>query len=487
MTAQTILPANSASSGSYQVDNSVRFDDGDSAYMTKTPSGAGNRDRWTFSTWTKRGNLSGEYQTIISTSGDSADDTDYLYFNADNTLHVHLVVSGSAYGTLYTNRKFTDVSAWYHIILVYDSGNGTAGDRLIMYINGVRETSFSASSFPDQNADSVMTLGSGGIDVGRDGSSSGSGFLDGYLAETVLIDGLALDPTSFGEFDDSGIWKPIDVSGLTFGTNGFYLDYKDSSNLGNDANGGTDFGETNLAATDQSTDTCTNNACTLNTLYRSGATFTQGNLVYQAPGSNPVFGALTTFGVSAGKWYAECKYHAGSNHYGVLGVADEVFATLTDLGSATNTDLGKTGAALGSHPNTCTVAYVINTGKIRNNNNNQNYGSGGGDGDIINIALDRDNRKVYFGINGTYENSGDPAAGSNGFDISGQVTGNEYFLGVTNDTGASETILDFNFGGGFGQTAVSTANADANDHGNFEYAVPSGFFAWNTKNLAEYG
>ena len=196
---------------------------------------------------------------------------------------------------------------------------------------------------------------------------------------------------------------------------------------------------------------------------------------------------LQLLGVSAGKWYAECKYVAGSNHYGIIGICDEVFATLGDLGSATNTDFGKTGPALGSHPQNCTVAYVINTGKIRNNNVNQNYGSGGGDGDIINIALDRDNRKVYFGINGTYENSGDPAAGSNGFDISSQVTGDTYFLGVTNDTGASETILDFNFGGGFGQTAVSSANADANGHGNFEYAVPSGFFAWNTKNLAESG
>jgi hypothetical protein len=384
------------------------------------------------------------------------------------------------------NRLFRDISAWYSIIFIYDSSQGTAANRCKLFINGVQETSFATETYPDQNEDGQFAIQNHTQMIGNNTPSATD--FGGYISEIIGVDGQALAYTDFGEFDeDSGIWKPIDVSEIDVGTLGFYLDFEDSSALGNDVSGVGDFTLVNLAAVDQSTDTCTNNFCTWNTLYRNGATFTQGNLVYQAPGSNPVFGALTTFGVSAGKWYAECKYHAGSNHYGVLGVADEVFATLTDLGSATNTDLGKTGAALGSHPNTCTVAYVINTGKIRNNNNNQNYGSGGGDGDIINIALDRDNRKVYFGINGTYENSGDPAAGSNGFDISGQVTGNEYFLGVTNDTGASETILDFNFGGGFGQTAVSTANADANDHGNFEYAVPSGFFAWNTKNLAEYG
>jgi len=372
-------------------------------------------------------------------------------------------------------------------VVAFDSSQGTASNRNKIYVNGVQETSFATETYtPNQNMDHKLLSGELNS-LGKD--SEQNTFAACYFCEVVGIDGVAHAPTSFGEFDeDSGIWKPKSVSGLTFGTNGFHLNFADSSALGTDVSGnGNNFANTNLAATDQSTDTCTNNACTWNTLYRNSATFTQGNLVYQAPGSNPVFGSITTFGVSAGKWYAECKYHAGSSHYGIIGICDEVFATLGDLGSATNTDFGKTGAALGSHPNTCTVAYVINTGKIRNNNNNQNYGSGGGDGDIINIALDRDNRKVYFGINGTYENSGDPAAGSNGFDLSSQVTGNEYFLGVTNDTGASETILDFNFGGGFGQTAVSSANADANGHGNFEYAVPSGFFAWNTKNLAENG
>jgi len=104
--------------------------------------------------------------------------------------------------------------------------------------------------------------------------------MDGYLSEMVFIDGQNLAPTSFGEFDEDTprTWKPIDVSGLTFGTNGFYLDFEDSSNLGNDASGGTDFTENNIAAVDQATDTCTNNFCTLNPLVRTDQiTFSEGN------------------------------------------------------------------------------------------------------------------------------------------------------------------------------------------------------------------
>jgi hypothetical protein len=494
----SILSANTLSSG-YDVDNSARLS-GDS-YLSKTPSNA-NYLHATFSFWVKRSKLGTDQGLFGRKASNQTAHGTFCHFTAtsDQLLINFRNSGGTSRYYIITHRVFRDISAWYHIHIVIDGDNGTQADRIQLYINGVRETAFDLLNTPSANDYEISTFNNdGGTDftVGRSLRSQNNTFynFEGYMAEFHCSVAAAYPPTEFGEFDEDSpsIWKPKKAD-ITYGNDGFYLEFKEtgtsqnSSGIGADTSGEDHhYAVTNLAATDQSTDTCTNNGCTWNTLYRSGATFTEGNLVYQAPGSNPVFGSLTTFGVSAGKWYAECKYHAGSNHYGVLGVADEVFATLTDLGSATNTDLGKTGAALGSHPSTCTVAYVINTGKVRNNNNNQNYGSGGGDGDIINIALDRDNRKVYFGINGTYENSGDPAAGSNGFDISSQVSGNEYFLGVTNDTGASETVLDFNFGGGFGQTAVSSANADANGHGNFEYAVPSGFFAWNTKNLAEQG
>jgi hypothetical protein len=468
----------------FTVANSVRFNNGSSDSLNRTVSSASNRRTFTVSLWCKRSNL-GVLRSLIG--ADSGSGTNFgLQFQTDDTL---AVFEGSS-TFLITTQVFRDPSAWSHFVLAIDTTNSTANNRIRLYHNGTEITSFGTRNNPSQNTDLAWN---NNVDntVGADKPTSGMrNFFDGYLAEVVNIDGSQLTPSSFGQFNEDSptVWEPIDVTGLTFGTNGFYLDFEDSSALGNDASGNdNDFTAANLTSVDQSTDTCSNNGCTWNILIPTSSTFTEGNLVYTANSSNPVFGSLTTFGVTSGKWYAECKYVSGSNHYGIIGVADEVFAGINDLGTGTNTDLGKTGSALGSDPADCSVAYVIDTGKIRNNNNNQDYGSGGGDGDIINIALDRDNRKVYFGINGTYENSGNPGSGSNGFDLSSQVTGDTYFLGVTNDTGASETVLDFNFGGGFGQTAVSTGNSDANGYGNFEYAVPSGFYSWNSKNLAEFG
>jgi hypothetical protein len=468
----------------FTVANSLRFD-GSSSNLSRTKGTSDSTKIGTYSWWIKNSKFTG--QNLID-CGDAFANSASVYISSNNTLSIYARVSNTNVLVLETDREFRDSAAWHNIVVAIDTTQGTASNRAKVYVDGVQQTSFSTETYPDQNADLRFFTSSETEKISSTVYETG-GFFGGYMCEVVKVDGQALAPTSFGQFnnDSPTIWEPIDVAGLTFGTNGYYLDFEDSSNLGNNVAGGTDFTENNIAATDQSTDTCTNNGCTWNTLIRSGATFSEGNLVYQAPSSNPVFGSLTTFGVNSGKWYAECKYHAGSNHYGIIGIADEVFAVLSGLGSVNQTDLGKTGAALGSDPNDCTVAYVINTGKIRNNNNNQDYGSGGGDGDIINIALDRDNRKVYFGINGTYENSGNPGSGSNGFDLSSQVTGDTYFLGVTNDTGASETILDFNFGSGFGLTAVSSGNSDANGYGNFEYAVPSGFYAWNSKNLAEFG
>jgi hypothetical protein len=468
----------------FTVANSLRFD-GSSSNLSRTKGTSDSTKIGTYSWWIKNSKFTG--QNLID-CGDAFANSASVYISSNNTLSVYARVSNTNVLVLETDREFRDPSAWHNIVVAIDTTQSTASNRAKVYVDGVQQTSFSTETYPDQNADLRFFTSSETEKISSTVYETG-GFFGGYMCEVVKVDGQALAPTSFGQFNEDSptVWEPIDVAGLTFGTNGYYLDFEDSSNLGNNVAGGTDFTENNIAATDQSTDTCTNNGCTWNTLIRSGATFSEGNLVYQAPSSNPVFGSLTTFGVNSGKWYAECKYHAGSNHYGIIGIADEVFAVLSGLGSVNQTDLGKTGAALGSDPNDCTVAYVINTGKIRNNNNNQDYGSGGGDGDIINIALDRDNRKVYFGINGTYENSGNPGSGSNGFDLSSQVTGDTYFLGVTNDTGASETILDFNFGSGFGLTAVSSGNSDANGYGNFEYAVPSGFYAWNSKNLAEFG
>lgn len=480
----TIYGANTLSTG-YDVANSLRFNGGSSDDLERTPSSSGNNNKNTISVWVKRSRVD-EEDFIIYGFGGSANRCKITFLD-NNKLQINTIVSSSNNLVYETNRLFRDVSAWYHIVIAFDSTLGTAGDRVRLYINGVEETSFATETHMGQNTSNFLSTSGTPVYIGSQASGN---YFDGYMAEFVFIDGQQLDPTSFGEFDSNSpnIWKPKDVSGLTFGTNGFYLDFEDSSSLGNDAAGSNNFTVNNLTSVAQSTDTCTNNYATFlgEKLMRSNSTFTNGNLKYNSPASNPVFGSLTTFGVQAGKWYAEVKYLTGSNHYLILGIADEVFATLNDLGSATNTDLGKTGSLGHSDAQNSTIAYVVNTGAYRNNNSNTSWGSGGGDGDIINIALDRDNRKVYFGVNGTYGNSSNPATGSNGIDISSLVTGDIYFLGVTNDTGSSETTAEFNFGAG-ATTAISSGNSDANGYGNFEYSVPSGYYAWNTKNLAEFG
>ena len=240
-------------------------------YLSKTLGTPTGTTKLTISLWVKNA-LPGSSQILLNS------DNDYFYFHSNNYLDFDMTI-----GRLATNRLFRDSSAWYHIVLRVDTTQSTAGNRLRLYVNGVQETSFSTSNQPDQNEDLAINVDGEVTYIGSEAyTSGGSRYFDGYMAETVLIDGQSLAPTSFGEFDEDSptIWKPINVSGLTRGTNGFYLDFEDSSNLGNDAFGDTDLTEVNLVATDQSIDTCTNNYATFlgEKVMRSNSTFTNGNL-----------------------------------------------------------------------------------------------------------------------------------------------------------------------------------------------------------------
>ena len=224
-----IIPANSLSSGGYLVDNSCRFNDGSSDYMNRTLGTPTDPEKWTWSCWVKRSNL-GASQTLFSyDSGGNLQE--FIGFNSTDTFRWYHRTSGGTTYYLNTNRLFRDVSAWYHILVVYDSSQGTASNRVKFFVNGTQETSFETETYPAQDVDSELNK----ANAVRIYSWNGSEYFDGYIAENVFCDGQALTPTDFGEFDeDSGIWKPIDVSGLTFGTNGFYLDFEDSSALGDD-------------------------------------------------------------------------------------------------------------------------------------------------------------------------------------------------------------------------------------------------------------
>jgi hypothetical protein len=296
------------------------------------------------------------------------------------------------------------------------------------------------------------------------------------MSEINLIDGQALDPTSFGEFDeDSGIWKSIAYTG-TYGTNGFYLEFKDSSALGDDTSGeGNDFTVNNLTSIDQTTDTPTNNFCTLNSLDNiASATFTEGNLQIVTGVSSDTYNTAT-FGMTAGKWYWEAKFLSsgalGNAEWGI--VAQPSYKTTS-------------GARLYQQSNSVSV----------NDYNYNVYANGSSTGitvgtyaqnDIINFAYDADNNAFYIGRNDTWLNSGVPTSGASktGAFTPG-TSGITYFPAVGDQNGSAGYSFQFNFGNP--PYTVTAPSSDANGYGAFDIdVVPAGYYALNTKNLAEYG
>mgnify|MGYP003647846937 CR=1 FL=1 len=441
----------------FNVTNSLRFNRPSSDYLNRTQSGGSAPTKATFSTWLKRTNLG--IETWMFDAPNSSNQSDGFRHLTGDTLQFLL---NDSY-VLTTNRLFRDVSAWYHLVVAMDTTQNTDSNRVKLYVNGVQETSFSATSYPSQNATAQGLFVSGRpLYIGR---QSGGNYLDGYLAETVFIDGQALDPTSFGETDSqTGIWIPKDVSGLTFGTNGFYLDFKDSSALGNDAAGSNNFTVNNLTSLDQSTDTCTTNFATWNPLFRRGTitpTFTNGSLTSDFTGGAQQF-ALTTFGASSGKWYAEMKWVSShGNAACVTGILDMAFSGTADPnGAVTNA-----------------FSYFA-SGNKNVSGSSSSYGASYGAGDIIGIAIDCDNSKLYFSKNGVYQNSGVPTSGSTGTGAIPIISGVTYGIYGSEYDGR---VADLNTGNA--PYAISSGNADTNGFGNFEYAVPTGFLSLNTKNL----
>ena len=451
-----ILPSNSISAGGYEVDNSLRFNRGSSDYLSRTQT-SGNRKTFTISFWLKRSGIS-ESTQLIGTDPDGSVASNFNILDIKST--DELDFSGNVSGTtfrLITNRKFRDVSAWYHIVFSVDTTQSTASNRMKIYVNGVQETSFSTETYPSQNLDTRFNLNTYLLTVG---GRSGA-YLNGYMAEVVLVDGQALDPTSFGEFDeDTGIWKPISVSGLTFGTNGFYLDFENSGSLGADVSGnGNNFTVNNLTSIDQTTDTCTNNYDTANPLIaNSNITYAEGNLKTSHTYASQWRWTASTIGVDTGKWYAEFKVSAVGSET-AIGIMPE--DAINGNQNSGNDFVGKF---------TDSVAYLYN-GQIYKSNSIDNTTSTYTTNDIVGVALDLDSNSIQFYKNGS----------SVGSAVS--LTANKnYFFGCA---GYNTAIILWNFGNP--PFTISSGNSDGNGYGNFEYSVPSGYYALNTKNLSEYG
>ena len=467
-----ILGTNSIKDTGFNVANSLRFNDGSSDNLSRTQESSANSQIFTYSTWVKRSGLTGVKQEMAS-GGSASTDFDMFYFDTSERLSYYSKTSNSENLDLATTRVFRDLSAWYHIVLSVDTTQGTASNRVKLYVNGVLETSYAVGTYPSVNTNLFLNKASQSQRIGRQAYFAGD-FFDGYMSETVLIDGQQLAPTSFGEFDeDSGIWKPIDVSGLTFGTNGFYLDFEDSSALGADVSGNSNnFTVNNLTAIDQSTDTCTNNFCTLNALNpvsQSNSQLSEGNLKLTNVGSQ-YFSRTGNIAVTSGKWYAEVK--------------------ITQLGGESQVGIIDITKATGDswYANAIERAYVyLQNGYRYSNDSGGSWGANSyTTGDIIGVAMDLDNNKVYVSKNGTWQNSGDPTSGATGTGAMYSITdGYDYtFVSTTLDSG-TDPVHEWNFGSP--SFSISSGNTDGNGYGNFEYAVPANYYSLNTKNLAEYG
>ena len=491
MTAQTILPANSVTGG-YEVSNSLRFNSGSSDTLSINMGTSSSRRIWTLSTWIKLSrDTNADNMNIVGTG--ASDDQNHIGFDGSGSVGNTKIALRHHNGTssdihIQSNANYNDQSAWYHVVYSVDTTQGTDTNRVKIYVNGTQVTSLATSTYPSQNFDWDFFQNGSTTYIGRRGHSSAY-LLDGYLAETVWIDGTQLTPTSFGEFDeDSGIWKPISVSGLTFGDAGFYLETKqsgtsqNSSGLGADTSGNDNhFAVNNLTAVDQSIDTCTNNFATLNPLQpttydaSNAMTLREGNLqLHGSTDGGPKFAGASTIGVSSGKWYAEFKSTISNNVFGMVGVD-------SNPGELARND---------KYPGFYANSYgYFKDGEKYTGNSGSSYGDSWTN-DIIGVALDLDNNKLYFSKDGTFQNSGDPTSGATGtgaiaITAASSTTAGAYFF-VLGDTSTSYiNPFDCNFGSPM--HSISSGNADGNGLGNFEYAVPSGYFALCTKNLAEYG
>ena len=468
---------NSIKDTGYNVANSVRLDRASSTSFSRSISTGGNQKTFTLSFWLKRSSNLGANNYLFQGYANSSYYGN-VYIDTNDQI-VYYNAQASATATVRPNDTIRDSSAWYHFVLAIDTTQGTDSNRVKWYKNGSQMTSLATSSYPAQNQNSEITGNGATLYIGKE---NGGNSFDGYMAEVVLIDGQALDPTSFGEFDEDSptIWKPKDVSGLTFGTHGFHLDFEDSSALGNDVSGNNnDYTPSNLAAIDQSTDTCTNNAMTINSLYYSSSsyTLTNGNLSVDGNASNAWRSLYGTFGLTSGKWYWEIKidaYNSGDQNNFAIGI---VSSDQVDQSSSNGKFFG---TAQG-------YAYHGKDGKKLNNDtvtaNGASYGDSYTVGDIIGVFLDLDNHKLYFSKNGTVQASGDPTSGSTGTNAAFSITtGHTYFPAIANYYSAE----NYSFNYGSPPFSISSGNADGNGHGNFEYPT-QGYYACNTKNLAEYG
>ena len=431
--------------GGYTVGRSLRFRSSASAYLSRTPASAGNRTTWTWSAWVKRGILGTSNQSLFSadTNSGAGNSSSYIWFTSSDTLAISI-----AAGTYYLNSSsvYRDPSAWYHIVVAYDTTQATASNRLKLYVNGVQLTAFGTATYPTQNYTSNINnnvLHSLSARVYQ--SPTIDTYTDCYLAEVNFIDGQALTPSSFGAYDTNGVWQPKKYSG-TYGTNGFYLPFSNTTStttLVQDSSGnGNNWTPNNISLTagttyDSMIDSPTvsasaSNYATLNPLDSAGGVISDGNLsaTQTATGRKK-----STIGVSSGKWYWEVT--AKSSGDLMIG--------------ASSVTLSAAGAIVGSAAND--YGYYSTNGQKYTNGTSSAYGATYTTNDVIGVALDLNSGTITF-----YKNNTSQGTAFTG--VSGTLTP------AVSSGGAAGASFAINFG-----------------QQPFSYTPPTGYSALNTYNL----
>jgi len=480
----------------HAINQSLRFNAADSSYLNRTPSSTTNRQTSTWSGWVKRSEIqkSGKNDYIFYAGDASSIDHSLYIYGGTSAVSDQLVweiYDGNSY-YIRSSAKLRDSSSWYHIVAVMDTTNSTAADRMRLYVNGERITSLAASANPTQNYNGYINNSSHVHYIGRRGNN----YLDGYLAEVNFVDGTAYDPTSFGQTKE-GIWIPKEYTG-SHGTNGFYCKFV-SGAIGTDSSGnGNNFTHTpgNTSRNRSTPDTPTNNFCLIPT------TNNQSILAKEHQGmrlnttrTGYWDGAYGSFSVKSGKWYYEVQMNetAGDNFRVIPGWKQE-----PEQEEIVFNRLGHSGDPLGvsnsqQFGNSGHYAYLPWSTQFVGNGGYTGTKAAASKGDVLNVAVDFDNNKIYFGLNGTYAandggTDGDPANGTNE-SLSGLYNNGKFYspsVLLRNDNNAGSNSVRFNFGHdrSFGANlSLGTSYADENGFGEFRYAVPSGFLSLCSQNL----
>ena len=417
----------------------------------------GNRQTFTHSFWVKRSKVGAE--SCLFYSRINSNNHFLIRFTGSDQLELVNRVSGSNNYFVTTNRKFRDVSAWYHILVQVDTTQSTSGDRIKFYVNGVQETSFATQTIGSQNDNLSTNYNTATLYFGQE-YTSGSNFFEGYLSHVALVDGAVSAPTVFGETDStSGIWKFKSPTGVTWGNNGVHLKFENSGNLGLDSSGETHNYTVN-GDLKQALDTPSNVYCTLNPLIKGYDTFVYSTANNSAQSqSNAWFSTQGTIGFNQGKWYFECTDLGADSMIGVCNPEINMYNSLAINLAGT------------------TVFYNQDGGEMRKDGSatTADYGTFNST-DIMGVAIDMDGKTMSIYKNGS--------AIVTNYALSTSIT--DSAIPFINMYG-SGNLVKFNFGNGlFGTTAITSAGSNGNGS-LFEYDVPTGFYALNTKNINTYG